>query len=247
MIVLVYIILILAIIYIYHISEQKKRNYFKCPKLKIIQFHKSNYPNIVIIAGTHGDEYAPPIGIEKFIKQNGQNFKRGNLIFIPRVNKIGLKKKTRYLPCKSNFLNDYDINRNYGIHSQNSIENQIINIISKADLVIDFHEGYDFNIINKESIGSSFSISDTHPEVITIANGLKNHINSFINHPQKKFTLLINDDNPKHSLSYYSNKNKIPYILVELTGKYNKQPLNLRINQTYLILKKLFNDYHIMD
>lgn len=247
MIVLIYIILLLAIIYICHSSEQKKKEHFKCPNLKIIQFNKTNYPNIVIIAGTHGDEYAPPIGIEKFIKKNGENFKRGNLIFIPRVNQIGLKKKTRYLPCKSSFLKDYDINRQYGKHLPNSIENQIINIISKADLVIDFHEGYDFNIINKESIGSSFSISNTHPEVIKIANHLKNHINSFIDHPQKKFTLLINNDNPQYSLSDYSKNKKIPYILVELTGKYRKQPLNLRINQMNFILEKLFDDYHIMD
>ena len=70
---------------------------------QVINIKKTEYPIIIVIYGVHGNEYAPPIGCEEFIKENENNFKKGNLFFLPRVNEEGLKMKNRYLPSKSNF------------------------------------------------------------------------------------------------------------------------------------------------
>ena len=46
-----------------------------------------------------------------------------------------------------------------------------------------------------------------------------------------------------YTLRDYCNKNNINYSLIEITGQ-NKQELEIRIQQTYLILKYLFKYFN---
>jgi len=208
---------------------------------QVINIKKSEYPIITVICGVHGDEYAPPIGCEAFIKEN--NFKNGNMFFIPRVNEEGLKMKNRYLPGKSNIIFKYDINRNFG-KKNNDLINTITNIVDKSDFVIDFHEAYRFyvsekNFLNK-SMGSTISAS-LNDYSINIANYLVNDINKTISNPDKKFAYL---DDKSYDIPYtlrdYCNKKNINYNLVEITGINDAQPLDLRVAQTKRILTALF-------
>lgn len=212
-----------------------------CEKINIINIKKSLSPKIVIIGGVHGNEYGPTHGIEKFLKTN--KFKSGNLYFIPRVNVSGLKKKSRYLVCKDKI---YDINRNFYDENTNHIEKDIMNLIKDADFVLDFHEAYFFHQINKNSLGSTILPGKTKISN-TISEFLVEKINNTITEEKKKFIVLIDSKfNIKKTLRDYCNNKKINYILVEITGQNNAQPLSLRIFQTINILTNFFEYFKIL-
>lgn len=212
----------------------------------VINIKKSEYPIITVICGVHGNEYAPPIGCEEFIKEN--NFNKGNLFFIPKVNEEGLSIKSRYMPSKSNFFNNYDINRQFG-KNNNEFINTITKIVDKSNFVIDFHEGYKFHISDKnpfKSMGSTISASLTEHSIY-IANYLVNDINKTIIDSNKKFVYL---DDKNYDIQYtlmdYCKKKNINYNLVELTGINDAQPLDLRVAQTKRILTTLFKHLNLL-
>tara|TARA_Y100000590_G_scaffold470361_2_gene664174 strand:+ start:6330 stop:7091 length:762 start_codon:yes stop_codon:yes gene_type:complete len=243
------IIVIILITFIFIYSE----SYCGDLRLNIINFNPEKSKKIVIISGVHGNEYAPPIGVSNFISQNTNNLTNSDyhIVFIPRVNEEGLIQKRRYLPCMSTIIYNHDINRNFyteteKILNETSLEKQIINIIQDTDFVLDFHEAYDFHKIKPSSIGSTISISNNGLP-LTMANKLVYDINETIDDPNKKFTVIsIDKYNIPHTLRDYCEKKMINYNLVEITGQNNKQPLNLRVNQTQTILNSLFENISII-
>lgn len=105
-----------------------------------------------MIGGTHGNEPAGSIGLEKFISSN-VNISRGKIIIVPRVNKIGLELGLRY---GFNGFFPIDFNRNYPTVLQESdsntstnINSQIINLVGISDFILDIHEGWGWNIVNQ--------------------------------------------------------------------------------------------------
>lgn len=235
---LLLIIIIILLFFVFFINKKECFiNKEECNILNIINFNYSKKPKLVIIGGVHGNEYGPVYGIEKFINNNIKRFNKGNIIFIPRVNNIGILKNTRYYDCIDK---EYDINRNFDSDIQiHSIEDKIINIIKNADYVIDFHEGYDFHKLNNSSIGSTIS-STSSTLSKKVSNYIVQNINKYIKEDYKKFTLIQSKEEIKNSLRYYCDKNNINYSLVEITGQLNKQPLETRIQQTNIILNYFF-------
>jgi len=218
-----------------------KEKFTQCNELNIINKKYTNNPKIVVIAGVHGNEFAPPLGVEKFLNNN--EFIKGNLYFIPRVNKEGLKIKTRGSPCKKEY---YDINRNFNADNNNYLEKQILDLIDDADFVLDFHEAYDFHKINKNSIGSTISPINNQTS-INMSNYLVEKINKTITDNNKEFvTLLDKKYDIPNTLQDYCDKKNINYNLIEITGQHNKQKLELRINQTINILENFFHFYDII-
>ena len=248
-IVILSIIVIILITFIFTYSESYCGNL----RLNIKSFNTGKSKKLVIISGVHGNEYAPPIGVSNFISQHINNFDKYNyhIVFIPRVNEEGLIQKRRHLPCKSTITYNHDINRNFyteteKILDETSLEKQIINIIQDADFVLDFHEAYDFHILKPSSIGTTISISNTGLP-LNMASLLVNGINETIPDNNKKFTILsIDEYNIPHTLRDYCEKKGIHYNLVEITGQNNKQPLNIRVNQTLKILNTLFDNISII-
>ena len=237
---IIFIILFIFIFIIFNFYNKKYEQFDnKCKKLNIINYKYTNYPKIVIIGGVHGNEPGPVYGIETFINKDIKKNKinKGNLYFIPRVNVDGINNNTRFYKCISEKC---DLNRNFKEQPIIKVNKDIINIIQNADFVIDFHEGYDFYLKNKFSVGST--IKHIHNDISkNIGNYLVNNINKTININYKKFILLKESDRHiKNTLSDYCNKNNINYNLVEITGIKNKQPLYIRRKQTYNILSNLF-------
>lgn len=231
---------LLTNIYYFNIENFKiNRN---CKKLKIIKYNFSDYPKIVIIGGVHGNEPGPVYGIENFIKKDIKKINKGNLVFIPRVNSDGIKNNTRFYKCISE---NCDLNRNFKQQPSIKVNKEIINNIKNVDFVIDFHEGYDFHRINKYSVGST--IKHIHNDKSKeIGRYLVDNINKSIHIKHKKFKLLKESDRHiKNTLSDYCNNNNINYNLIEITGIKNKQPLNIRIQQTYIILNNLFKYFNL--
>ena len=162
------------------------------------------------------------------------------------INSQGIIKNTRYLPCKTNFLYKYDINRYYGKLSLNNIHNNIIKIISDADFILDFHEGYDYHIVNPNSIGSTISTSKRSGITLNIANLIQKNLNKTIKNKKKHFLVRTYEENIKYSLRHYCQNNNLNYNLIEITGQNNIQPINLRIKQTINVLETVFKYYKII-
>jgi len=143
----------------------------------------------------------------------------------------------------------YDINRNFG-KDDNDLINSITNIVDNSDFVIDFHEGYRFNISDVNFIHKSMgsTISSTLNDYSTnISNHLIADINTTITDPNKKFVYL--DDKQfdiPYTLRDYCIKKNINYNLVEITGINDAQPLELRVAQTKHILRSLFTHLELL-
>jgi len=192
-------------------------------------------PNLLLIAGTHGNEPAGTVGLEQFAKSN-INISKGKIIIIPRVNKIGLFLGTRW-GFNSFFPIDY--NRNYpsSIHDigTDHINRQIINYAQSADFTVDFHEGWGFNIIDPNSMGSGIYPSNTELAK-KIAENTLYKLNQNITELNKKFTINFNSPRISNSLDSYFHTHKKNYLLIETSGQNDIQPLNLRVKQVLTVI-----------
>jgi hypothetical protein len=214
---------------------------------------------IAIIGGTHGNEPIGSIVIRDLIDKLNKKeiiLKSGKLILIPDVNYCALRTGIRMIPGIG------DLNRKYPkvIHENSKcpITNKILNVIHNADFVLDFHEGWGFHRLNKKSMGTSITPTDTKLSN-ELANYLYNKINLTITEPTKKFIIFVNDNryikNPhkysqlndiKGSLRYFQNINKKNYILIEITGQNNVQTLDIRMSQATLLLNSTLTYFNII-
>ena len=173
---------------------------------------------IVFIGGTHGDEPAGAFAINDYNFYGNTNYEIVTII----VNQCGIDNNTRVNPYTNK-----DMNRFYG---KGDVTNMVIeDIIKDSDLIIDFHEGYDFHLINKNSIGSTLSTET----VIPLAKEIKNYLNSYIDDENKFFSVITNKEEIKGSLREYSESMGLNYILVETTRKYN---IDVRVEQCRKII-----------
>lgn len=106
-------------------------------------------------------------------------------------------------------------------------------------MIIDIHEGWGFNKINNKSMGSTIT---TYNFPKLLENNIIQNINMTIADQNKKFSVNTENMN-KYSGTlhgFIKNKNK-KYILIELTGQNNIQPIELRIAQGINILNSIFD------
>lgn len=253
------ILLVFLILITYFFNKNTKSNFSNssmCPPIDIISIKKYNpyslYNKILVLGGVHGNECGPSFGIEEFYKQNNNKL-NGNITFIPRVNSEGIKINSRYLPCKSNSLVKYDINRNFTTNETNEFQQKLINIVNEHDIILDFHEGYDFHRINSKSIGSTIIPGNNYSNkkiffnVNKISNELLKAINKTIEKKERKFTILTTDKfDIKNTLRDYCEKINKPYILIEITGQdSNLQSLESRKNQSKIILEQFLKELNV--
>jgi len=240
---LIFIIIILGIILfiIYHFNMiisicNKEPEYFTYSS-------KLPGPTILILGATHGNEPAGYYAIKEYIDMlNKQEIilKKGKIIFVPSVNYCGLKFNTRENPVYG------DINRLYNINKDMNVVNKlIIKLVKESDFIIDFHEGYSFNRLNKATLGSTITPLNT---IVSndVANVVVSNLNANITEDYKKFD-IVKDDDIKYTLRDYISKNEQKdYILVEITGQNDIQPLELRKNQGIIIISSVIS-YFKMD
>lgn len=191
----------------------------------IYEYNNNSNFTILLIGGTHGDE---PSGLLALQDYDFSNIKNVNII-ICYPNTCGIKAKTRNDPTTN-----LDINREY--NSQNPHNNIIEKLCLKSNLVIDFHEGYDYHIINKNSIGSTL----TSKKEINLCNLIISNLNNYIIDINKKF-VFINQLVSKipGSLQNFCNIHDISYILVETT---RIEPIQIRIHKCNIILDTIFKN-----
>lgn len=202
-------------------------------------------PTLLLISGTHGNEPAGTIGLEKFINSNIK-LENGRIIIIPRVNKIGLFLNTRngyngFIPIDYNREYPNDINELAGDH----INRQVIEYLKFSDFIVDFHEGWGFNIINPESMGSGIYPSNTEIAK-SIGNDILNKLNYTIHDPYKKFTMNYDSPRLPTTLDSYCNILSKNYILIETSGQNDIQPLDLRTSQVLLVINTVLKDLNML-
>lgn len=228
--------LVVLLLLIFINRENSKIKYYDFyPYLRYPKFRSpSNHPNqksVCFIAGVHGNEPAGTKALEDLLKtgyfQEAAQSKNLNIRVIPAINEWGLSHNIRYQ------LNPIypDINRNFLGEGLDETSKEIIDLIKDYDLVVDFHEGWGFHLINHRSVGSTLSPGNTKMS-LEIASRVIDKINESIVNPNKKFILLLNRscEIPKTLSCYRENKQK-NYILVETSGQNDIQPLITRKKQ----------------
>ena len=229
------IILIIILLLIYWFSKQQNNN---------LQHYDYIYGNkwVVIIAGVHGNE---PAGSKLMVELINSGYiremakqKKINIRVIPKANEWGLKMNLRYQPGLYP-----DINRNFTDTIKDETAIKIHELIKPADLIIDLHEGWGFHRRNKHSLGSSVSpATDKLSE--HLANISVNELNKYINDSDKKFIVLYNRPcEIKNTLSCHSKKLFKHYILIETSGQNNIQPIEVRVNQAFILVDTILKNY----
>ena len=241
-------ILIIIFILILLIMGIRKLVILWANHIKVHSFTSSvSGPHILIIGSTHGDEQAGYHASMKLIQYLTQNpIKKGKVTIIPKPNKLGLHFNSRYMLQNYEFK---DLNRNYKRFPLDfekcKVSSQISQYVTKADFIIDLHEGYNFAIRDRNrSIGSGI-----YPANTTLSKNIVNHIiekvNVTISDPTKKFITFDLSLLPGTLRNYCNLINK-DYFLVETTGKLDVQPLSLRTSQQFLILKSALQYLKLM-
>jgi len=203
-------------------------------------------PTILILGATHGNEPAGYYAIKSYMnKLNSQKItlKKGKIIFVPAVNYCGLKLNTRKVPILGDINRFYNYNGNH-----NQINSLIVKLVNKSDFIIDLHEGSYFNKLDKKSVGSTITPLNTSISN-DVAKYVKLNLNKNITQNYKKFDIMtpnIKDHSLRHYVSNYNNHNKYNnitkkknYILVEVTGKFNAQPLEIRKKQGLVVISSV--------
>ncbi len=227
--------------------------YFYCDDFQHYIINKEGTKTILLLGTIHGNEPAGSVALTEFIKENSN--KNIKFIVVPTVNRCG-----KMLCMRNNIL--FDMNRQFTTRPFFNINKKIIKLMDQADFILDFHEGYDYHIINKESIGSTLSPTNTEESYI-VAKKILTKLNDSITDANKKFMILVTPSDSNNdlinkqpeiysqasiipnSLDYYVNNQpkKYNYILVETTGINNKQPLDIRTKQIKEIINTLIEHY----
>ena len=203
-------------------------------------------PCLGIIAGVHGNEPAASITLLNLLKANNPLLKpkRGKIILIPAANHCGLRDNTRWHPSEMlERLNlQYDLNRQFNEYGgTNDKSEQIIDALHNCDLVLDFHEGWGWNVTTRNgwgpvSLGSSI-FGTNHPLAFKVAKKSVEEINKSV-FPNKKFVQLLNEScTIPSTLSCYFEKAKKAGVVIETSGQNDIQPLEVRIEQVKKVIE----------
>lgn len=184
----------------------------------------SNYPHLLIIGGTHGDEPAPFHYLNQLKTDLKKTNINGKITIIPNVNKLGLWFQTRTLFSK-------DINREYFV-----VNDLIMNYVKTADIIIDMHEGVGFHRINSKTIGSTIFGNNIPAD---LASQIIYNLDKTVDYPHHRWSHINVQDKPG-TLST-KTKNKL-YIVVETTKLH---PLSTRTKHLEIVVNTIRNYYKI--
>ncbi len=259
------IILIICIIIIFSILLCNNLYYLLNNLKYYIYDTKIDGPIVLMLGGTHGNEPAGYHSLNKLkveLDKKIIQLKRGKLIIIPGVNYFALKLGIRYLPIFGDLNRKYPTNINDTYKSDSNIVNQVVNFTKEADFILDFHEGWGYNRLNKKSMGSTITPTNTDRSH-ELAKIMLDNVNKTINDVNKKFIILADPEiiknklnysnydysksiDIKGSLRYYQKILNKDYILIETTGQHNVQPLNLRMEQNKIFIEKTLEYYQLI-
>ena len=237
--------------------------YFKdiCNNLEYYYYGESTPENktILILGGIHGNEPSGSKAILQLMNDiniNKVKINNNRIIFVPYVNYCALQLNTRQVPFIGDLNRKFPITTNYNENDLHPIIKKILILIKQSDFIIDFHEGWGFFKDNTGSIGSTITPTNT---IISneVAEKVYDNLNNTIIDTNKKFTILIDNDDKiknnsdkysknkdiKHTLRYFADLKKNNYILIEISGQKNIQDLDIRTSQARIVIDTVLNFY----
>jgi predicted deacylase len=193
-------------------------------------------PTVLIVAGIHGDERAPPPAARRIVDWA---IARGRLVIVPEANRPALRAGTRYSPA-ARFP---DLNRNFptakAADPRGELAPEIWTLATelRPAWVLDLHEGWGFNHRDKKTMGSSVVLvpddrvlERTRP----VAEKLRVRVNGTIQDRTKHFTLI--EPGPAGSFARsITERMGIPSFVFETTRA--GQSIELRVSQQLLLVR----------
>jgi predicted deacylase len=205
-------------------------------------------PTVILTGGVHGNE---PAGSHAADQIRHWPIRRGRLIVVPKVNRLGLKAETRWLPEFRNDKTLRDLNRNFPTVERPEPASPLAETLWKfvseqqPDLVVDLHEGFDFHISNPKSVGSSiiFSASEARTKH---AQKMLAAVNGSVADEDRQFELLSKSGAASGSLvRACADSLGIDAFILETTIK--DQPVSLRARQHRTMVSSLLRDIGMID
>ena len=197
---------------------------------------KSSNKTIFILGSVHGNEPAGTKACYKLIDHFNKNPPKDKVIIMPMPNLLGYYTNNRYQLKPFNS----DINRNFSNEGKDRVSKIILKYVKEADLIIDLHEGYEYNIRYPKSMGSSV-IPNKSKVANDTAHKMVQSVNGIITDKNKKFVVSNFYDKEdcylKDSLACYCNRNNKNFVSIETTGlNPNKQDIDVRVGQMVRML-----------
>jgi predicted deacylase len=194
-------------------------------------------PTVLIVAGIHGDERAPPLAARRLVEWR---IARGRLVIVPEANRPALRSGTRHSPG-ARFP---DLNRNFPTAKASEPRGELapelwrLTVDLQPSWVLDLHEGWGFNHRNRKTMGSSVVVvpdfrvlERTRP----LADRLRLRINETIADRTKRFTIIAPGPAGSFARSV-TERLGIPSFVFETTRV--SQTLELRVAQQLLLVRE---------
>lgn len=180
-------------------------------------------PTLMVVGGVHGNEPAGFAAAERIVRELRPD--RGRLIVVPRANAPATRRRTRGVSSVP------DLNRRFplGRSPIGQVANELYALVKEydPDWFVDLHEGYDYHIVNKRSVGQSVIVYPTGT-ALADARALVNHLNSMpavTKKRTKRFTLIRNPVQGSIARKV-GQELRIPSAIVETV---TKDPLERRV------------------
>lgn len=199
-------------------------------------------PTVFICGGMHGNEPAGAVAAERM---QHWPLARGNLVIVPRANMPALRAFRRHTPGLSSDVSN--LNRNYPRAGRDEPPRgeqaqAIWRLVqeTRPDWVLDLHEGHDFHLVNKKSVGSSI-IPFTNQPALAAADIMVAAVNRTIPDTDEKARFARLGLPIDGSLARASGEHlKVPAMIIETTFKL---PLATRVRHhetaVYALLEHL--------
>jgi hypothetical protein len=145
-------------------------------------------PKVMLVAGMHGDEPAPPLAAEAILQWQ---LRAGSLLVVPRASQPALAAGHR-LTVDATHPN---LNRNFPRSAEGAPRGAMAQALwqllqrERPDWLVDMHEGIGYHRAGDKSVGSSV-IRSRSERARVISELLVRRINSTIRVPERRFDLL---------------------------------------------------------
>ena len=228
----------------------EQRNNPNCYKMEVQTIRavqtRDDAPRVLCVGGVHGNEPAGARMLESFLREERPRLVNGTIHVAATANPCGLAAKTRFLPefsCP-------DINRAFPT-TKAGRDNadfdvpqaaELGQLTENVDVVLDFHEGFDFASRKEHSLGSSITVhaftNEERTALFSAAEAAVQQLNARIDDAEKKWVVFDGDQRhvPLGSFAKFCRMMERAYVLVETSGQNDIQPIDLRIEQARVVL-----------
>ena len=241
----------------------EQRNNPSCYKMEVQTIRavparcNDDTPRVLCVGGVHGNEPAGARMLQSFLQNKLPRLVCGTLHVAAAANPCGLAANTRFLPefsCP-------DINRAFPT-TERGRENaeydvsqaaELGKLTENVDVVLDFHEGFDFASRKEHSLGSSITVhaftNEERAALFSAAEAAVQEMNAEIDDAEKKWVVFDGAERrvPLGSFAKFCRVMERAYVLVETSGQNDIQPLDLRVEQARVVLIHMLAELGLTD